>query len=348
MISRLEALIEAMPSDSALISNTHDIAALTGLHYHVGERFIALVIHKKQAPVFILNRLFKAAPGFQTIFFEDHQDPLPLLKNQLIGQVIGVDKSCPAAIVLKLIPDYQLVNISPEIDRIKAIKSSAELIKLKKASHYNDQIMAKVRQSIRLGISEKELADIITELQSEAPQSGNSFNPIVAFNENIADPHAVPSDRRLTKGDVIIVDMGGVLDSYCSDMTRCFFTGPHPELEKIYDIVLEANKRAIAAIRVGIPLKDIDKTARDYITEQGYGPYFTHRLGHGVGKEVHENLDVSGINETLIENGMCFSIEPGIYIPDLGGIRIEDLVCIENDTVTVMNSYPKDKDFITL
>ena len=140
--------------------------------------------------------------------------------------------------------------------------------------------------------------------------------------------------------------MGGTYENYRSDMTRAFFFGRNEKLEAIYDVVLQANMAAIDAIEIGKPLSRVDKAARDIITEAGYGAHFIHRTGHGIGLDTHETLDVSSANDTLIKEGMCFSIEPGIYIEGVGGIRIEDLVCVSKDKTIVLNQFPKHKIYV--
>ena len=155
----------------------------------------------------------------------------------------------------------------------------------------------------------------------------------------------MPVNRTLKEGEAVVVDMGCVIDGYCSDMTRTFFVGYNSEKE-IYDLVLKANLAAEAMIKPGVRFKDIDKAARQVIEEACYGQYFIHRLGHGIGMEVHEPFDVSATNDMIVEEGMCFSIEPGIYIKDRIGIRIEDLVLVTSDGVEVLNKYPKDQEVL--
>ena len=169
-----------------------------------------------------------------------------------------------------------------------------------------------------------------------------TFGP---YGDHGGVPHGVPGERTLKAGEAVVVDMGCVVDGYCADMTRTFFVGENTEQE-IYDTVLRANLAGIAAVKPGIPFQEIDLAARKIIEDAGYGEYFIHRLGHGIGMEVHEPFDVSATNETIVREGMCFSIEPGIYIPGRVGIRIEDLVCVTKDGCRVLNAYPKDQEVL--
>ena len=216
---------------------------------------------------------------------------------------------------------------------------------VKQASHINDQAMEIVKSYIKEGISEIELASRIPEIFISLGAQDVSFTPIVAFGVNTSDPHAVPNNTKLEKGMPIIIDMGCIYDGYCSDMTRSFFYQENT-LNEIYSIVKRANIAAIEKVKPGVLLKDIDHAARSVIKETGFGEYFIHRTGHGIGQDVHEPYDVNATSEHLCEVGMIFSIEPGIYIPNKGGIRIEDLILVTEDGCEVLNHYPKDLEIL--
>ena len=172
---------------------------------------------------------------------------------------------------------------------------------------------------------------------------GFSFPPIVSFGANAGDPHHEPDDTVLKRGDVVLFDIGGRHRNYCSDMTRTFFWGePDEETTHIYDIVRRANEAAEALIAPGVRMCDLDRAARDVIEDAGYGKYFTHRLGHSIGLQDHEPGDVSLVNEQVVEPGMTFSIEPGIYLPGRTGVRIEDLALVTENGVEILNAYPHD------
>ena len=169
-----------------------------------------------------------------------------------------------------------------------------------------------------------------------------SFSPLICYGENSAIPHH-DSGTDMPKDNVaILIDMGGRTNGYCSDMTRSFFYGDAPEeYLKIYELVRQANLAGIAAVKPGVKIKDVDNATRSVIADAGYGEFFTHRTGHGIGIEVHEYPDVNSINEMVIEEGMTFSVEPGIYLPNKYGVRIEDIVLVTKDGCEVLNSYPK-------
>ena len=170
---------------------------------------------------------------------------------------------------------------------------------------------------------------------------------MVLFSENAADPHGEPSDRKYKLGDSVLVDMGGFYQGYASDMTRTFISD-NPLHQKIYKIVCEANQAALNMIKPGVSFAQIDHAARQVITKHGYGPYFVHRTGHGIGIECHEYPDVSSDNDLIVKEGMCFSIEPGIYLNDKIGVRVEDLVYVSQEGAIVLNHYPKLLEDITL
>ena len=349
MNKRIKTLINKMSVNQAIIYDPFNIDYFIKHKYDVGERFIALLIQKGKEPILFLNKLFNAPTNIHTVTFEDHENPVALLETYLNDELLGVDGNMPSKFILPLINQgYHCLDVAPCIYEIRAIKDVNEIKTLSIASQHNDRIMEEVKQSLKIGMSEIELAKIIDGLQSEHPLNGTSFPSIALFSENSADPHGVPSIRKLKNDDVVLIDMGGIYEGYCSDMTRCFFLGSNKKLEEIYQVVLKANKAGIDAVRPGATLGDVDHATRSVIENAGYGKYFVHRTGHGIGTEVHEFLDVAQNSTTIIKEGMCFSIEPGIYIEGLGGIRIEDLVCVEKQGARVLNSYPKTIDKITL
>jgi Xaa-Pro dipeptidase len=191
--------------------------------------------------------------------------------------------------------------------------------------------------------SEKKLAQFLPGLYEEFGAQGCSFDPIIAYGANAANAHHEPENCPLKEGDSVIIDIGCKKDSYCSDMTRTvFYKYASDHARKVYDIVLEANKRAITMIKPGVRFCDIDAAARNYIEAAGYGKCFTHRTGHSIGLEVHEFGDVSAVNTDTVQPGMTFSIEPSIRILGEFGVRIEDLVLVTEDGCEILNEYDKE------
>lgn len=344
-ISRLIEKLNEQNLDSALISDPNAIAYFTGTMIHPGERMLVLLVKKCGECTLYINQLFPYSGKVPAVFFSDNDDGAAILAEALCGTV-AVDKNWPARFLLRLQqcrPELKLV-VGTVIDEVKAIKTPEEQEKMLAASRRNDEVMAEVAKLIRVGKSEAQLRDEIDAVFAKV-SDGNSFDTIAVYGDHAADPHGVPGDRVLKAGEAVIVDMGCVLNGYCSDMTRTFFVGENTEQE-IFDTVLKANLAGIAAVRPGVRFMDIDHAARKVIEDAGYGQYFIHRLGHGIGMEVHEPFDVSGVNEMVVKEGMCFSIEPGIYIPGRVGVRIEDLVCVTADGCRVLNAYPKNQEVL--
>lgn len=344
-ISRLVSRLNQQGMDSALISDPNAICYFTGTRFSPGERLLALLVKKDGSCRLCINILFPYSGNLPVLWFSDAQDGVALLSEELSGTV-AVDKSFPARFLLPLQqrkPELKLV-VGTVIDEVKAIKTPEEQQKMLRASQVNDSVMEKVAGLIQVGKSEAELQQEIDSLFRQVSQ-GNSFDTIVAYGDHAADPHGIPGERKLQRGEAVVVDMGCVVGGYCADMTRTFFVGENTERE-LYDTVLKANLAGIAAVKPGIPFKEIDRAARKVIEDAGYGEYFIHRLGHGIGMEVHEPFDVSATDEVIVQEGMCFSIEPGIYIPGRVGIRIEDLVCVTKDGCKVLNAYPKNQEVL--
>jgi len=224
------------------------------------------------------------------------------------------------------------------------IKDEEEIAILKESSRLNDLVIDELIPWVGKGLSEKELNTKVREIYKKHGINEVSFDPITAYAKGAADPHHVTDDTKGKYGDCVILDIGGFYKNYASDMTRTVFIGEVSERQKeIYDIVVEANLRGIAAAKPGNRMCDVDLACRNYIEEKGYGKYFTHRTGHSCGLEDHEFGDVSSVNEDIIKPGQCFSVEPGIYLPEEGiGVRIEDLVITTEDGCEVLNNYTKD------
>ena len=334
-----------------LITSPKSLAYLTGLQVDPQERFLALLIDEEGTMNIFSNVLLLIAPTdhYQVIEHFDHQDPIQSLGNYLAGANIGVDRWMRAEHLLKLqqtYPQFSWVDGSDIIEGIQTIKTKDEIEKMKEASRFNDIVMESIKKELRVGISEREVEEKLHHLFKEVGADGPSFNPIVAFGENGANPHAEVSNRTLKENESIILDFGCIKDGYCSDMTRTYFL-QNNSLKEVYDLVLRAQLAAIAAIKPGVRFADIDQAARSIIEDAGYGAQFFHRLGHGIGRDVHEPFDVSSNNPREVMPGMCFSIEPGIYLENVGGVRIEDLVYVDEQGYgRVLNHVSKDSEVI--
>jgi len=240
----------------------------------------------------------------------------------------------------------KIVNLNNEpyfSHKKRMIKTQKELEIIKKAAKKGAKAFDEFAKVIETGLDEYELNFRFKEKLTKRGRRDISFEPIVAINENAAKPHALPSGKKLKKGDLLLLDAGIKYKRYCSDRTRSIYIGKNisiskkqkfpKEIQKVYDIVLKAQESAISAVKAGVKAKELDKIARDIITDAGYGKFFVHSLGHGVGLDIHEWPYINSRNETLLKEGMVFTIEPGIYIPGEFGVRIEDMIAINYNGV---------------
>jgi Xaa-Pro dipeptidase len=347
---RLKRVMEASEAEQVLVTDPASIYYLIGRWFMPGERFLGLLCRKEEAPVLYLNTLFRTDEdfGIRVVYYSDTEDAVAYVQKDVNPQkMLGVDKILPAKFLLEMI-DRKIasafVNGSLAVDLTRARKDSRERELMRAASHVNDLAMERFPGLIHDGITEKEAADQLLGIYLSLGAEGYSFEPIVAFGDNAADPHHEPDDTVIQEGDAVLFDVGCKVNHYCSDMTRTFFykKAPSPEAEKVYNLVLQANLEAEKMCRPGVEICTIDQKARDIITAGGYGRDFTHRLGHFIGLETHEYGDVSAANHDVERPGYTHSIEPGIYHPGTAGVRIEDLVLITEDGCEVLNHYPKE------
>ena len=351
-LSKVLSLLAPTGAKQMLVTDPVAVFYLTGRWIHPGERFLGLFIAEGKEPVLFLNDLFRfdGEIGVRKVGITDTTDITALIGQFAdSGSPLGVDKTLAARFLIPLLDARiapRFINTSVAVDNARALKDAEESEYMRESSRINDRAMERFRGLIRAGITEREAAAQCGEIYRElGADSGNtySFPPIVAFGVNSADPHHEPDDTVLKEGDAVLFDVGCRYHDYCSDMTRTFFYRREPggEARRVYELVREANERAEEAVRPGVRLSDIDKTAREIITEGGYGPDFTHRLGHFIGIEDHDYGDVSASNDSLAAVSNIFSIEPGIYNKAVLGVRIEDLVQVTEDGCDVLNRYPK-------
>jgi Xaa-Pro dipeptidase len=340
--------------DQIIISDSTAIFYLLNQEIHSQERMLALYLNVNGNHTFVVSELFPIHDdlGMEIVYFSDSENPIDILTKRVEGgKVLGIDKNWPARFLLGLMEqrnDVEYKVASDMVDNLRMIKDEKEKELMRAASKLNDESIEKLinlmnEKLTEENLTEKELTDILGQIYKEGGAEGFSFTPIIAFGANAADPHAIARDVNVKPGDVIMIDIGCVKDHYCSDMTRTIFYKEVPEKSReVFETVLEAQKRAEALVKPGVRMCDIDAACRDYITEKGYGPYFTHRTGHFIGLEDHDKGDVSSLNETVAQPGMIFSIEPGIYLQGDVGVRIEDLVLVTEDGCEVLNKYPKE------
>ena len=352
-VDRIMAALKEMGLHQMLIVDPMSIYYLTGVYVSPFERFYGLYLREDGHHAFFLNRLFTVPQevGIEKVWYSD-TDPVPEIVAARLDKnaVLGVDKDLKARFLLPLMEMKAaagFVNGSLAVDITRGVKDTEEQKKMRISSAINDKAMAKFKGLIHEGVSEKEVADQMLQIYLDLGADGYSFEPLVAFGANAADPHHSPDDTVVKPGDCVLFDVGCIKDGYCSDMTRTFYFKTVSDAHrKVYETAKVANETAISKIRPGVPLCQLDAAARDLISAEGWGPNFNHRLGHFIGLSEHEFGDVSSANTWQAKPGMIFSIEPGIYLTGDTGVRVEDLVLVTENSVEVLNHYPKELQII--
>ncbi len=280
------------------------------------------------------------APDFQLeIYSTGIKQILPDLFSELKPERLGVEehflsfrrfKDVEEAL-LTVCPSAKVIGTEDVVEGLRITKDEMEIKKIRRSVELTEKALHAVWNTLEPGRTEKEMAWVIEKTIREGGGQAVSFPPIVATGPNAALPHAVPTDRRIGAGEAVILDLGSKLDGYCSDMTRTWVSGaPDPKLREIYKIVREAQLAAQSKIRAGVDTVEVDSAARDLIGNAGYGDNFGHGLGHGVGLAVHEKPGLRRVNPVKLEENMIITVEPGIYLPGFGGVRLENMVRVTN------------------
>ncbi|MBF0936945.1 Xaa-Pro peptidase family protein [Abiotrophia sp.] len=350
---RLEALVQGLKTAGIaqhLVSDPSSIAYLIGYETQPGERLLLLKVAADGRHQLYLNQLFPQASDLaddlEIVTYRDGEPVISCLAQSLAPGKTGIDKVWPSHFLLDLMAtrqDLHPVNAAYLVDDLRAIKSPEEQELMREASALNDQATLALINLVADGLPESEMVSELAGIYQRLGCQGFSFEPIIAYGANGADPHHETNDDRPQPGDSVVIDIGSSYKGYCSDMTRTVFYGePDEESRRVYETVRQAQEVAIKAVRPGVTLASIDRAARQVIEEAGYGEYFTHRTGHFIGREVHEAGDVSEFNQAKAQVGQIFSIEPGIYLPGKVGVRIEDLVLVTETGCQVLNQVSKD------
>lgn len=245
---------------------------------------------------------------------------------------------------LRMLAEAELVPVEDPVGTFRRVKDAEEIARIREAIRLTEASLTDLLSEVRVGMSEQELALRLEFIMREKGAEKVAFDLVVAAGENSALPHYRPGTRKLQAGDLLLFDIGARLDGYCSDVTRVFSVGEAPRrAREVYDLVLRANRAGVEAVKAGASTKGIDAVARDLIAAAGYKDHFGHGLGHGVGLEVHEGPRLSPLTEESLEPGMVVTVEPGVYLPGFGGVRIEDLVVVTQDGCEVLTAFPRDR-----
>jgi Xaa-Pro aminopeptidase len=363
---RLTQLLDAEQLDVFLISNPHNVTYLTGFS---GESSCLLVSRPRTLLVSdgrFTEQIEQECPGLDAVIRAPSQpitDAVAAALGKLDVHNVGFESAhltvAEYEALRSLLPAMSWKPGRDWVEHLRAIKDEGELAQIRQAIRIAQRAFTMFRAMLRPDDREKDLADALEMYVRRAGGKGTSFPSIVAVGERAALPHAPPTSKAVSEGDLLLVDWGASGPLYKSDLTRvlvtrnnsAFFRVPGREaettLKEIYDVVLRAQARAIATLRPGIQAQEVDAAARATITEAGFGPLFTHSVGHGLGLQVHEAPLLRPGAETTLAAGMVVTIEPGIYIPGWGGIRIEDDVLITPDGAEVLTSVPKEFDLVS-
>ena len=278
----------------------------------------------------------------QIVRYQKKTDGLVSLLLDLKSKRVGFESSSLPfslyqTLLEKLEGRIEFVPLEKELRNLRAFKDETELSLIRSAIRIASDAFLHVLKLIKEGAEERVLSLEMEFFMKRRGAEATGFDIIVASGARSALPHGRASDKRIEKGDFVLIDFGSRFKGYHSDQTRTLFChSSTSEQRKIYDIVKEAHDRAIAKIRPGIPISEVDRVAREFIRTQGYGEYFGHGTGHGIGLAVHEDPVVNGENQDPLQEGMVFTIEPGIYLPGWGGVRIEDMVRVTADGAEVL------------
>ncbi len=362
MLPRLEKLHTALSQaglDAAALNPGPTLTYLTGLKFHLMERPVVFLVALGKDPVIVLPELEMPKVGlfpYRVNAFAYDENPSEwdaafrkaLTSLGLDGKKIGVEPRQMRLLEFRHVragaPEADFPDASDALASLRLRKDQTEVDAMRRAVRVAQDALEAVIPSIKIGMTEKELASELTiQLLKHGSDSEMPFAPIVSTGPNSANPHASPSDRGLQRSDLLVVDWGATVDGYISDLTRTFAVGEvEPEFGKIAEIVLQANEAGRAAGRPGVPCANVDKAARAVIEQAGYGKYFTHRTGHGIGMEGHEEPYMRADNMQMLYPGMAYTVEPGIYLAGRGGVRIEDNVVVTKDNMDVLSDMPRE------
>ncbi|MCC6260687.1 MAG: aminopeptidase P family protein [Anaerolineales bacterium] len=332
---------------------------LTGVDFHLMERPVVLLVAPNQDPVLVLPELELPKVDLfpykiQAFAYGENLSAWGNAFRQaaqalgLDGKRIGVEPRQMRLLEFSHVkmgaPEADYPDASDVLAGLRLRKDKAEIDAMRQAVKIAQNALAATLPLIKIGMVEKELAsELVMQLLKHGSDPEFPFAPIVSAGPNSANPHASPSERKLQAGDLLVVDWGAAYHGYISDLTRTFAVGEvDDECKKIHQIVQDANAAGRAAGKPGVPCADVDKAARDVIESAGYGKYFTHRTGHGIGMEGHEDPYMRGDNQQLLETGMAYTVEPGIYLTNRNGVRIEDNIVITENGAESLSDMPRE------
>lgn len=352
-IAKAQGLMAELSVDLMVLSLGSNMLYLSGFSDEPGERLLLLFVSREGDPIFLVPELYadqvcQTSPFKEVRVWQDADDPAALLKRIAGDLGLGesprvlVDDSMWATFLLILevtLPQADFALASQVMISLRMQKTPDEIEHMSQTGAIADQAFEEILKFKVSGMDELELATVLEEAMKEKGAEKIAFETLVASGPNSALPHYRAGQRRIESGDVVILDFGCRIHGYCSDMTRTIVYGePSNEIQDIYEVVKGAQENAVQAVMPGVEAQAIDRVARGEITQAGYGDRFIHRTGHGVGLDVHEAPYIVEGNDLKLEEGMTFSVEPGIYLPGKFGVRIEDIVVVTETGAKRLNS----------
>ncbi|MCS4485686.1 M24 family metallopeptidase [Staphylococcus americanisciuri] len=351
-MTKIEQLIQTLQqenADAVWISHPTNIFYLTGFKSEPHERLFALLVTKDGKQTLFVPQLdveeVKASPyQGEIIGYLDTENPYAKhaaqFSKMLIEETHLTVKRAHELESAFGVESFGAIDLT--LKKLRNIKKEAEINEMRRAAELADKCVEIGVAYLKSDVTEREVVNHIENEIKKHGVSEMSFDTMVLFGDHAAAPHGTPGDRTLKENEYVLFDLGVIYNHYCSDITRTVAFGqPSHEAQQIYDIVKQAEQAAIDAIKPGITISTLDNIARGIIEDAGYGDYFPHRLGHGLGLEAHEYQDISNVNENLLEEGMVITIEPGIYVPGVAGVRIEDDILVTTDGHESLSHYPK-------
>jgi Xaa-Pro dipeptidase len=357
--AKLKETLQSAKLDSLILNPGPSLIYLTGLHFHLSERPVLVFFKPDTVPIIVLPELeqekIKNLP-FEIQAFLYGEDPSQwgsVIKAAIQAADIGSKRNGVEPRQLRFLefrllseaaPRAEFISGEDSVSKLRMYKDQNEISAMRKAANIAQQALNAALPLVKIGLTEQELAAELTlQLIRAGCDPQVPFAPIVSSGFNAANPHATPTDRKLSPGDLLVIDWGASYEGYFSDITRTFAIGDiESEYAHIGRIVLDANTTGRKTAQTGIVAEAVDQATRAVIEAAGYGSYFTHRTGHGLGMEGHEDPYIRAGNLMLLEPGMTFTVEPGIYLPGRNGVRIEDDVVITPTGAECLTSFPRE------
>lgn len=347
-LSKLRGLAQELKLDAIILNNTFNIRYAAGY----AADYCYLILTQESAYYLTDGRFTIEADNKLNKDF----NIVEITRNNVFDKIIeclgnpvtvGYETSvlyCDCVELLNKLNKYNLQNATFDIESVRMIKNNEEIECISRANYIAEKSLFELKQYMKSGVTERELQMRLDFIMGMNGSEKVSFDTIVAFGENSAHAHAKPSERRLKSGDIMLFDYGATYNGYHSDMTRCFIFGEASKKQvNIYNAVLEAQIAALDSLKADKICAEIDAVARRVLDNAGYGKFFTHSLGHGVGLEIHESPSLNSTNFNALKDGMIVTVEPGVYIKGFGGIRIEDMAVVGGKIIT---EFPKELEII--